>query len=147
MAIKIQSQTFNNFLVNVKKNVSSPEQRLILGVTALFSQPFIDLHNSNVDKETRRISTIRTIAKIIVGTTVGVLVRKGCINLAKLKCFQPEHNLIKDASFDKIRRYTNTMGTLLATGIAVFTNFMIDAPLTKLLTNKIDAHLTSSKNK
>ena len=33
----------------VGEKVSSPENRLILGVTALMSQPFIDLNNKKVD--------------------------------------------------------------------------------------------------
>ncbi len=57
------------------KTLHAPEQRMILGATALATQPFIDLNNKDVDEETRKISAARTIAKIIAGTTVGVLVR------------------------------------------------------------------------
>ena len=83
---------FNLIISNetVKKGVNwagkalhSPEQRLILGATALATQPFIDLNNKDVDEETRKISAARTIAKIIAGTTVGVLVRYAGIWAAK----------------------------------------------------------------
>ena len=47
------------------KYLHAPEQRLLLGATALATQPFIDMHNKNVDKETRMMSVARTIAKII----------------------------------------------------------------------------------
>lgn len=57
------------------KALHAPEQRIILGATALATQPFIDLNNKDVDEETRKISAARTIAKIIAGTTVGVIVR------------------------------------------------------------------------
>ena len=57
------------------KALHAPEQRIILGATALVTQPFIDLNNKDVDEETRKISAARTIAKIIAGTTVGVIVR------------------------------------------------------------------------
>ena len=57
------------------KALHAPEQRIILVATALATQPFIDLNNKDVDEETRKISAARTIAKIIAGTTVGVIVR------------------------------------------------------------------------
>lgn len=41
----------------VGEHISSPENRLILGVSALMSQPFIDLSNKRVDEETRKTST------------------------------------------------------------------------------------------
>lgn len=57
------------------KCLHAPEQRLILGATALATQPFIDLNNKAVDEDTRKISAARTVAKIIAGTLVGVAVR------------------------------------------------------------------------
>ena len=80
--VEFSSSTVSNVLQKINKNVSSPEQRLILGVTALFTQPFIDLSNKRVNEETRLMSFARTLSKIVVGTTVGVLVRKECIRLA-----------------------------------------------------------------
>ena len=53
----------------------APEQRILIGATGLAIQPFIDLNNKNVDKETRKTSAWRTAAKIIAGTIVGVAVR------------------------------------------------------------------------
>lgn len=128
------------------KNISTPENRLILGVTALATQPFIDLYNKRVDPETRKVSTARTISKIIAGTVVGVIVRASFIKVAKncsslkidakglSKLFTP-----KDAP-DEINhayeQYQKMMGTIMGTLVSVcFTNFAIDAPLTKHLTN------------
>lgn len=51
----------------VGEKVSSPENRLILGVTALMSQPFIDLNNKKVDEDTRKVSAARTVAKLLQG--------------------------------------------------------------------------------
>ena len=65
------------------KRLHAPEQRLILGATALATQPFIDLNNKSVDKETRMTSVARTLAKIIAGTLVGVIVRQAGISLVK----------------------------------------------------------------
>ncbi len=134
--------------------------RLIVGATALMSQPFIDLHNRRVEEKTRRISAYKTIAKILVGTATGVLIRTGCVKLitkytqssfirpgktsknrAQALLHRRENPLyptskraagMKD---DMLKNYRSAMGTFLALGVMLFTNFLIDAPLTKWLTN------------
>ena len=133
----------------IGKHISSPENRLILGVTALMSQPFIDAANKKVDDETRRVSICRTIAKIIAGTSTGVTIRYLCIkgidacsknpatlsNTAKLKKLRSLFYPTLKHSAEEFAQYKNALGTLLALGVMVFTNFLIDAPLTKALTN------------
>ena len=144
---KVYSDTKSINLINkAGEKISSAEQRLILGASALLSQPFIDAHNNNVDEDTRKVSVARTIAKIIAGTTTGFLIRKGCIkgiealsqyegkNLSKLNTFfTPEG--IKCFVPDEFVQYRNAMGTIVALIVMTFTNFFIDAPLTKFLTN------------
>ena len=136
------------------KKCSSAEQRLILGVTALVTQPFIDAHNKSVDEETRKVSVARTIGKIIAGTLTGFAIRKGCIkaigawskkagdvdkagNLIKLNklntFFTPKGKLANNP--DAFEQYKNALGTIVALVVMMFTNFLIDAPLTKALTN------------
>lgn len=142
----------------VGEKVSSPENRLILGVTALMSQPFIDLNNKKVDEDTRKVSAARTVAKIIAGTTTGVLIRSGCIhaidaftklpteitpdmkfkNLRTL--FTPSAGILKD-----LNQYKKSLGTILSLGVMVVTNFLLDAPLTKFLTNKFVGRINSKK--
>jgi hypothetical protein len=130
------------------EKISSAEQRLILGATALMSQPFIDAHNRNVDENTRRVSVARTIAKIVAGTFTGFFIRKGCIKA--IKAFSqlpgpkvPKYKTIftpKDITkinSDEFIQYRNAMGTIVALIVMMFTNFAIDAPLTKFLTNKL----------
>lgn len=133
----------------IGKNISSPENRLILGATALMTQPFIDASNKNIDSETKRYSVCRTIAKILVGTVTGYFIRKGCIKT--IDAFTKLPNEIKPhMKFKKLRsillptikhtaeelsQYKNALGTLMALGVMVFTNFLIDAPATKWLTN------------
>ena len=41
--------------------IAGPENRLILGVSALASQPFIDYYNKKVDEKTRKYSVCKTI--------------------------------------------------------------------------------------
>jgi len=133
----------------IGKNLSSAENRLILGASALMTQPFIDAANKDVDAETRRYSICRTVAKIIAGTFTGFTIRKLCIK--SIDAFTKMPSEIKpDASFKKLRscllptlkhtaeelaQYKNALGTLMALGVMLFTNFLIDAPLTKFLTN------------
>lgn len=145
----------------IGEKVSSPENRLILGVSALMSQPFIDLHNRKVDEDTRKISAARTVAKIIAGTATGVLIRSGCIHAINAFTKLPSE-ITPNMKFKNLRtlftpspglcanlnKYKKAMGTILATVVMMFTNFLIDAPLTKFLTNKfIDRiHQDSSNN-
>lgn len=134
----------------IGREISSPENRLILGVTALMSQPFIDAHNPTLDDEVKGVVIARTIAKILVGTTTGVIIRKGCIKAIDYMTTMPEqikegmkHVKLRQLLLpvaekldpQKLSQYKNTMGTLLALGVMVFTNFLIDAPLTQVLTN------------
>lgn len=146
----------NNILKTIKRaaNVHSPEQRLILGVTALATQPFIDLNNKKADEDTRILSTCRTIAKIIAGTISGVIVRASCISIIEKKLTATiEHPGAKDTYkilspkklFNAIEKgniynkkrdsYNKTLGTAAAIIVMLFTNFLWDAPVTKKLTN------------
>lgn len=150
--VTIKSERANKIITWIGKNISSPENRLILGVTALMSQPFIDLHNRKVDEETRKVSAARTVAKIIAGTLTGVIVRKGCIKaidaFSKLPSqitsttkwpwlrtlFTPDSAIA--GILTDLTHYKNAFGTILSLFVMTITNFAIDAPLTKFLTNK-----------
>lgn len=151
-AVTVNSKRANKAIAWIGKKISSPQNRLILGVSALMSQPFIDLNNKKVDEDTRKISAARTVAKIIAGTLTGVAIRAGCIKaidafsklptqLAKnvknprLKTlFTPESAIA--GILNDLTHYKKAMGTIVSLVVMVFTNFLIDAPLTKFLTNK-----------
>ena len=100
------------------------------------------------------MSFSRTLSKILVGTTVGVLVRKGCIKLAnkytgmielkdaggaakaRVKAFlSPEY--VRRYTYDYNKNYVNALGSVSGIVVSLFTNFLIDAPLTQILTNKL----------
>ncbi|MDR1327587.1 MAG: hypothetical protein LBJ74_04195 [Heliobacteriaceae bacterium] len=127
----------------IAKVITPAENRLILGATALMSQPFIDARNKKVDQETRTVSVARTIAKIIAGTTTGFLIRRGAISAVKnwSKVGEPGIKALfappsaNRAATDAYEQYQNTFGTAIALVAMMFTNFLIDAPLTKFLTN------------
>ena len=155
----------------IGEHVSSPEQRLLLGATALATQPFIDYNNKNVDENTRMISVARTLAKIVAGTVVGVAVRVGCIAIAKKygktvitklpdgaisvapktksDIFAPKFdylNITEERYLKREKTHRSTMGTILATGAMMFTNFLVDAPLTRFLTGKFSNFITQNAN-
>lgn len=147
----------DKFIKIAGKEISSAENRLILGVTALMSQPFIDFHNRDIDNETRKVAVCRTVAKIIAGTLTGFAVRKGTISLIKACSNKPAPNLTKWKSFftpkdvtkvdtEAFKQYQNALGTFVSLGVMMFTNFLIDAPLTKYLTNKFNDKFTQKNS-
>lgn len=132
--------------------ISKPAQnRGILGVTALATQPAIDYYNHRVDEETRTVSRNRTIAKIIAGTVVGMFVVRGPIYdaVAKLtdikgkkrysKALIPKvflKEIYKNEKF--LTNYRSALSMMLALGAMSITNFVLDAPLTTFLTNRLN---------
>lgn len=129
----IKNEKMIGWIEKFGRNCSSAEQRLILGATAIFMQPAIDAHNKNVDEKTRKVSVARTIGKVIAGTLTGFAIRKACIKAMDLKMFKPSN--IAKVSKDAYAQYKNAMGTIVALVVMAFTNFLIDAPLTKFITN------------
>ena len=136
----------------IDKFVSRPaENRAIMGTTALMTQPWIDSRNSDVNSDTRWMSRNRTIAKIVAGMSVGILVRGGVYKFVErftdvTKNSKYAKTLIpKDSLLEAIGNSTflNNHKSALSTAIAILvmcvTNFIIDAPLTVYLTNKMNA--------
>ncbi len=138
--------------------VSRPApNRLIMGGTAIFTQTAIDGHNKRVDEETRKVSQLRTAAKVIVGTAAGIAVRQPCYDFVNA-CTSPEGKKawsqmlipmskrfgLKEGS-QRLKNWRIIASTLLALGIMVFTNFLIDAPGTIKLTNKFMENSESLK--
>ncbi len=130
------NNTMAGVITSAGKAISSPEQRLILGGTALLTQPYIDLRSKDTDDDTKILSASKSVAKIIAGTTSGVLVRRACIaSMAKLtkpgKLFCPKEL----SKIGPNSRLSEILGTLAATFVMLGTNFIWDAPVTKKLTN------------
>ena len=141
-------------LIWISNNFSSPHQRAILGITALCTQPFIDLYNRHIKKEDKPITVSKTIAKIVAGTLVGIFMRYYAIKAVKnftktvksgkySQLLLPE-DIVSKLKIDKdsvsesdLLNYRNGLGTFLGLVGCVFTNFAVDAPLSKVLTNVI----------
>ena len=151
------------FLTAISEKFSSPHQRAILGVTALCTQPFIDLHNRHIKKEDKPITVARTIAKIIVGTAVGVALRHysikaiknytNAVNCGKYsQCLLPKSVVAQlnvnpnavDPAY--LTNYRNGLGTFIGVMGGLFTNFFVDAPLSKKLTNLIHDKVFKKEN-
>ena len=133
---------------------------------------FIDLNNKNVDEKTRSISVARTLAKIIAGTLVGVAVRhaaikgigactryefldktakmfKGIKPKTKYDFLTPNSSSIEvepvEQFVKKYDKYVKAVGTFAATVVMIFTNFAIDAPLTRFLTGKFHNYIVGAQ--
>ena len=122
--------------------------RGVMGATALLTQPAIDYYNHRVDDETRTVSRNRTIAKIIAGTLVGMFVVRGPVHKFVKKYANPAGK----GKWDKIllpkiyleeltknenalKNYQASISMAIALGLMSITNFVLDAPLTVVLTN------------
>ena len=154
---KDDPETVNRMLKRDEFCSHPAKNRLIMGATAIVTQPFIDSRNKRVDEETREVSIIRTISKIIAGTTVGIIVRGACHNIVSrmtdlnstkkhARALIPKDyipDFIKNSKF--LVNYKSALSTGLAICAMCFTNFAIDAPLTVWLTNKANKHRLAMK--
>ncbi len=155
-SLVIQKDTIVDHVAHIGRTWTSPQQRLVQGATAIVMQPLIDARNKKVDDETRKVSIARTCAKIIAGTLTGFAIRYACIKgiaamskplsevatdisplKKKFQTFLTPSNHVGGET-DSLKQYRNAMGTIWSLVIMMFTNFLIDAPLTKFLTNKFN---------
>ena len=134
--------------------LASPHiNRTVLGVAAFATQPWMDLLNPKVDKDTAISSMLRTISKILVCSSIGFVVRGSSYYIvdkfAKASKEEGSTLLTPDAILKKndveLRRrmlkiHKNSLSTVLALSVMVFTNFLADAPLTTKLSNFLIAH-------
>lgn len=131
--------------------------RFIIGAFAFLTQPWIDLFNPDVDKETKKMSCIRTMAKIIIGTATGVAVRLACINwlMPKLTCtgkelekaenkeratsLIPTADRITPEALEKAKSLLGHHRNVIGTFMAIVAMMATDPPLTVFLTNFFNA--------
>ena len=144
VAIK-DSTNIVNKLDSWTNSISSPtKNKLIVGTSAILTQPVIDYYNHRVDEETRTVSRNRTFAKALVGTAVGLAVRKGAYDMVKAMTQSngvakySKWLLPKSIKISNLTKYQNTIANLIALGMVAVTNVLLDAPLTTWLSNKIN---------
>lgn len=130
--------------------LASPHwNRVAIGVAAIASQPWMDYFNPKVDRDTAKASALRTTAKILVCTSVGFSVRglsyklvekfahasaeEGSTLLTPKSILQETNKGLRNS---KMKIHKNAFSTVTALSIMLFTNFLLDAPLTSKLSNK-----------
>lgn len=137
------------------------QNRLIMGGTAILSQPYIDEHNKRVDKDTARAARNRTIGKIIAGTTVGCIVRLGVYKLVSMttdkdisvdrwdNALTPRSSskLPAHLSKNRMRNYRTALATILASIVMLSTNVLFDMPLTNKISNFLNKYDSKRKQK
>lgn len=163
-ALSFRSSFYDNFfqklpnktIENSKKfnrtgmMLASPHwNRVAIGCVALSTQPWIDYFNPDVNRDTAKVSTCRTIAKGLVCPTVGFIVRGGVYKLVEKyahasekegstlltpKAILNEKNL--DLRKSKLKLHKNAFSTVSALVVMLFTNVLIDAPAVTKTTNK-----------
>ncbi|MDD3420511.1 MAG: hypothetical protein PHE78_07950 [Candidatus Gastranaerophilales bacterium] len=124
-------------------NLDGTHQRIILGGTALVTQPVIDYYNPMADEKTRKFSVLKTVIKIVVGTVVGTSVRhvgmmyarkvtKGNKFLEKIKNPALKKDLTKIFSNEKDKKnFIGNFGTILGLMGVIVADFTFDMPLAK----------------
>jgi hypothetical protein len=127
--------------------LNGTHQRMILGGTAIVTQPLIDYYNPMADEKTRQFSVLKTIIKIVVGTVVGTAVRhvgmkyaksltKDAAGQAKVlsKIKNPETSAkLKQIFADphKKENFESNMGTIIGLMGVIVADFTFDLPLAK----------------
>lgn len=141
------------FLNNLGNFINRPDvNRFIMGATAIVTQPYIDKHNPNVDKETAETSMFRTIGKIVAGTTVGCIVRSSIYYLINA-CTSQQANapkwkkwlmptermqrLLSAHNMDWFKSYKNVLSTSLGLAAMLVTNVACDVPLTSFISKNL----------
>ena len=124
------------------------ENRAIYGAAALCVQPFFDSKNPNVDETTRKYSVRKTLIKILVGASVGILSRAGFQrwgeNLFEKGSFDVKSLGIKNLDKPKMKR---SVGNVFAIIGAVSAMFSVDILISHKLLNHFNKKLQGSSIK
>lgn len=161
----IRGKNIEKFINYSGRKLNAPQQSVIMGVSSLIFQPYINRKNKQLDDETRNMAVARSIGKSITGNVSDFLTRVFSIfAVAKLSNYainkvnsdddfvteiKPKSKLdiftpkLKEGfipcsqkEFLKdFKSYQMAMGALVATGLAVFVKTTVELPATKFLTD------------
>lgn len=135
---------------NINEKFGTPQQRMVIGGSALFLQPMIDLNNKNVDDKTKQTAATRSFSRAIIGTLSGIAVRCSCIEIGKQITKEGGAfyiDALKKANPSEIRNYSRTIGNILALGTLLVTNFLVDVPLINKMSGYINEKVFGNKPK
>ncbi len=129
--------------------ISTPQQRMLVGGSALILHPIIDLNNKKVDKRTRETSASRSMSRAIVGTISGIAVRALCNNagdkLSKSKNPTFAIDALKNANSAQLKRYGVVLGSILSLLALSVSNMIFDVPLINKYQNLINEKVFHNK--
>ncbi len=161
----IRSKNAEKFIRYSGKKLNAPQQAVIMGVSSLMFQPYINRKNKQLDEDTRDMAVARSIGKSITGNVSDFVTRvfsifavtklsnyvinsvktdddfvTGVSPKSKLDIFTPN---IREGFIPQTRKeflkdfksYRVAMGALLATGLSVFVKTTVELPATKYLTD------------
>lgn len=161
----INNRNIEKFINYSGKKLNAPQQSVIMGVSAVVFQPYINRKNKQLDDNTRDMAVARSIGKNITGNLFDFITRVAAIfTVAKLSNYatnnvKDDEDLVtelkpkskldiftpnlkeefvprpKKEFLKDFKSYRLAMGALLATGIAVFVKTTVELPLTKKLTD------------
>lgn len=107
-------------------DLSSSVHRLWIGGTGLVLRPAIDLHNKDVDRQTREYTAVKTAVKVFGTVLIGVLSRVGA---EKLGLMLARKNIIT-ATDKKVNpeAFAKGVATVVSFLVTVLTTFLLDVP-------------------
>lgn len=123
------------------------QNRAVYGATALFSQPFFDYTNPDVDKTTRKYSLTKTMIKIVVGTGVGVVSRAAFQKWGEHLFKKGMFNLKNAGKITDMPRFKNCVGNTFAVLGAVVAMFSIDILVSNALLSFFNKRIAKGKSK
>ncbi len=148
--ITINGEAFVN---KIETALARPDvNRAVMGATAILTQPLIDYYNPKVDRDTAVVSTCRTMGKIIAGTMVGCGVRSACYygihaltSMSKTapawrSALLPPKSImhyLANKNPDWLKNYRSTLAMIVGLGAMLFTNVLLDVPLTHKISRKL----------
>ncbi len=126
-----------DFLVKAD-NFGTPTQRIVIGSTAMFLQPMIDLSNKKVDDKTRQMTASRSFSRAIIGTVSGIAVRVACFKAGDAMTQPGKSFHFAGLNAGQLKNYSRAIGNILALGVLLFTNFLVDVPLISKMSTYIN---------
>lgn len=142
-------------------------QKLVMSAGEVTIAPLVDIgvgkaitkltdEKDGRTNQSSKVQAVRTIAQTVGGTMTGIVIRVACIAAATAACMwagekaggkiaevlaQGKDEIITPAQKFKysehMQKWGKSIGGALATGVMMFTNFIIDAPLINRINKKI----------
>ena len=138
-------KTTTNIIVRINK-INGWQNRAIYGASAIVSQPFFDYKNPNVDKTTQKYSLVKTLIKIVIGTSVGIVSRAAFQKWGE-KLFEKGHFKLKNAANIDEKRFKTCVGNTFAIIGAIAAMCSVDIAISNLLMSHFNKKISKNSDK